>query len=172
MNHRRRKTASCAGSKTILYLIKERPQHHQFFDVYAKIPSAVNFTDLYRKCERNQLNGLTKQLSCNYDISSSHATRIQSFPMLFKSMPCWEDSEEHVMRFLTWGNVDDLFNDGVLGFLILLPAFGVLLVQRAQLTASEHTSAWIIRWQKKKPAKKRAAFCDADIRGAVRHTCW
>lgn len=43
--------------------------------------------------------------------------------------------EQHVMGIRTRGDVDDLFDDGVLGLLILLLVFGVLLIQRAQLAA-------------------------------------
>lgn len=37
-----------------------------------------------------------------------------------------------MMGIRTRGNIDDLFDDGVLGLLILLLVSGVLLIQRAQ----------------------------------------
>lgn len=50
---------------------------------------------------------------------------------------------QHVMRFLTWGNVDDLFDDGILGLLVLFPALGVLLIDGAQFTADMWKCAWM-----------------------------
>lgn len=50
---------------------------------------------------------------------------------------------QHVMTFLTWGNVDDLFDDGILGLLVLFPALGVLLIDGAQFTADMWKCTWM-----------------------------